>query len=191
MSAAGAAVERPPSFTARVLVCSIPGLVVLSAAFLAVQSLRAWGAAEILQFPDWTPTVAGLIAVFATGTPNLFLLRGLVRLTRRPVSVSAWQLPFAALTSAAFAALNVLLALRLPKESSYTHLLENGEPVVTAGAAVAFAAVVGFVSLVLVQASAFLMQSAVQSNAGTRFDKSGREPDAIGALLARDDGRAL
>jgi hypothetical protein len=190
VSAEAAEAERPPAPTVRLLLLAAPLVALFCAGFLAVQALRSWGAADVAEFADWVPTVAGLVTAVAVGYPNVVLVRGLVALTKRPVSVTVWQLPFAVLMLVVFAALSVALGLRLPRESSYEQMLDHsGEPTVSGGVAVTLAVAVSIIAMVMVFAATILFQSAVQSNAGKRFDKDRHEPDAMGALIAEDERR--
>jgi hypothetical protein len=187
---ATATAEQPPAPHLRLLLVAPPAFVVIVAAFLVVQSFRAWGAADIAELPDWEPTAAGLIAAAVVGVPNAALLRYLLTTTSRPILTSFLLVPFAAAVMIGFGALALELALRLPKESSYEHLLEDSKSVVSPTGAFVYAGVAGGLAFALAYGASVIYAAAVQPNAGTRFDKRGHEPDAMGALIAEDERRA-
>jgi MFS family permease len=107
-----------------------------------------------------------------------------------PVTFSVLQLPLAWAGLALGAAVLVGVALSIASERTYENLLDDeGRPEVSLGMFIAVTAVIGtLLSAFLVMCWAFLNVS-IHSNAGSRFAKRGDEPDAIGALMNKENSR--
>jgi hypothetical protein len=165
---------------------SLPLVLLLLAGFAVLVAVPyAWGAASIIEIPDWMPSFIGLVVALAAIAIASYSLRGLLRVTRGEFEVHSLQAAGGALLLLVVAAMILGLALRLPDPASYEAAIDDdGEitvgPTMFLGSGIVLTVAYAFVAWL----GSYLYTHAVTDMEPNRISRRlPNEVDGVGELL--------
>ena len=177
--------ERPRRRRTRALL-ALPLLLLLGAGFAALLAAPyAWGAASIIEIPDWMPTFIGLIVAAGALAIASFCLRGFLRITRGEFEVYSLQAAGGVLLMLIVAAMVIGFAIRLPDPTSYEVAIDdNGEIIVGPTMFLASGIVMALAYEGIAWLGAYLYTLALTDIEPNRISRRHRnEVDGVGRLL--------
>lgn len=173
--------------TARRLLLLLPLILWVASVILLASSPLSWGAAEVLDVPDWAPPLVGAVVALGSMWIALFSFRTTTRATRGDFEVFPLQLVFGSLMFLSGAATMLTLAVQLPNPDTYVRVIEE-DPEVTVGATeiVVVSLLTGLLSIGCVWIGAYLYSHAITNMLPNRISaRHADEVDGIGELLRR------
>ena len=176
-------IQRKP--TARLLLVMPPLVLLAASGLLMITSPFAWGAAEVLDAPDWMPPVLGIIVAIGGLSVGFFSLRHTLRTTHGDFEVFGLQLVFGVLMFVSGAAMMLSLVFQLPDTDTYARALDdNGEYTVSVSGFFILSLLLGAFNVGWVWVGAYLYSHAIANMQPNRI--SARHPgetDGVGELL--------
>ena len=173
--------------TLRALLLLPPFVLVVASIVLLASAPLSWGAAEVLDAPDWIPPIVGAIVALAGLWVGLYSLRHTAQGTRGDFSVFSLQLVLGILMFASGSAMMLTLAVQLPDTDTYARALDDdGSISIGVVELVVVSLVTGALCIGLVWVGAYLYSHAITNLRPNRISaRLPGEVDGVGELLRR------
>ena len=169
----------------RALLLLPPFVLVLASGVLLASSPLAWGAAAVLDVPDWVPTAIGAVVGLAGLWISLYSLRQTARYTQGDFEIFGLQLMLGVIMFVAGSGIMLTLALQLPDPDLYARTIQDdGDTAIGAVEIVVVSLFTGVLSIGLVWSGAYLYSYATANMKPNRISQRlPGEVDGVGELL--------
>jgi hypothetical protein len=174
---------------ARFALCAPPALLTAAGLLLLIASPDAWGAADHVDQPSWTPTACGLIFTAGALGIGAWSLRDALIRTRGEFTSIRFQVISTGALVVLFALGATIIAARLPEPMTYDRLIDadTGDAMSTV-AFLLYSSIGGAFFIALTGALAYAYNHAIDPRPTGRFAHVEGEVDGVGELLRRRDG---
>ena len=169
----------------RALLLLPPFVLVLASGVLLASSPLAWGAAAVLDVPDWVPAAIGAVVGLAGLWIGLYSLRQTARYTQGDFEIFGLQLVLGVIMFVAGSGIMLTLALQLPDPDLYARTIQDdGDTAIGAVEIVVVSLFTGGLSIGVVWVGAYLYSHAFANMEPNRISQRlPGEVDGVGELL--------
>ncbi len=176
-------IQRRPGV--RLLLLLPPALLVLACLVLIAVSPFAWGAAKIIEAPDWMPPVLGILTALGGLWVGWFAIQTVRRETHGDFSVFSLQTAGGVLFLAIGVAMFLSLAVQLPDSDTYERAIDDeGKIQISPAGFFVTGLILGAIQTGLAWIGAYVYSHAVTNLSPTRLSvRDPNEVDGIGELL--------
>jgi hypothetical protein len=162
-----------------------PAFLIVAAVVCLLASPFAWGAAEVIDAPDWAPVATGLLLAIGPLIIGRFALRKTLRDTRGDFDVFGLHVAGGFVMFVSGGLMLFSLVVRLPDSATYAQAInDEGEQTVSTWGFFLLSLVLGAFNVGWVWVGAYLYSHAVSNQQPNRISaRTPGEVDGVGELL--------